>query len=191
MTDQTDKFLGFISYPTQPTIRKLAKSPLFLWRVGLGPVLGGLFMIITTTGRKSGLPRRTPVEYHKLNGRKYIFAGWPNSDWYKNIQADPHVTIQTSDGIEAMTAHRLTGDQELSEAYDMFEQTAFMQAMERVFGVEIDKASFLKDKDQYHILTFEPTNEETPPPQPVDLPWLLPAMLAVYTLGWLAGRRRQ
>ncbi len=191
MTESSEKFLGFVPYPTQPTVRKLAKTPVFLWRMGLGPLLGRLFMILTTTGRKSGLPRRTPLEYHKLAGRKYIFVGWPNSDWYKNIQADPHVTIQTADGSESMLARRLTSDEELSEAYDMFEQTAFMQTMERVFGVEIDKASFLKDKDTYHILTFDPTGEPTPPPQPVDLPWLLPAALVVYALGWLAGRRKR
>ncbi len=191
MTEQSEKFLGFIPYPTQPTIRKLAKSPVLLWRMGLGPLVGRLFMLLTTTGRKSGIPRRTPVEYHELGGRKYIFAGWPNSDWYKNIQADPHVTIQTSDGVEAVTARRLTTEEELSQAYDLFEQTAFMQGMERIFGVEIDKDTFLKEKDKYHILTFDPTEEPTPPPQPVDLPWLLPAMLAVYFAGWLAGRRRR
>ncbi len=191
MSEQTEKFLGFIPYPGQPTVRKLAKSPVFLWRMGLGQLVGRLFMILTTTGRKSGLPRRTPLEYHKLDGRKYIFVGWPNSDWYKNIQANPRVTIQTADGAESVVARRLTGEQELSDAYDMFEQTAFMQAVERVPGVQIDKATFLKDKDKYHILTFDPTEEPTPPPQPVDLPWLLPAMLAVYSLGWLAGRRRR
>ncbi len=33
-------------------------------------------MITTTTGRKSGLPRRPAIEFHEFKGRKDVFSGW-------------------------------------------------------------------------------------------------------------------
>jgi len=44
--------------PTPPN--RLMKA---LYAVGLGPVVGRLVLLLTTTGRKTGLPRVTPLQY--------------------------------------------------------------------------------------------------------------------------------
>jgi deazaflavin-dependent oxidoreductase (nitroreductase family) len=45
---------------------------------------------ITTTGRRSGLPRRIEIWYHRVDGRIYI-SGLPGKrGWYANLAADPH-----------------------------------------------------------------------------------------------------
>jgi deazaflavin-dependent oxidoreductase (nitroreductase family) len=75
-----------------------------LWRLGLGPVIGRLFMIMTTTGRVSGLPRRTAIEFHEIDGRPCVLANWPQSNWLRNLAANPILTVQTWRGAQVMRA---------------------------------------------------------------------------------------
>jgi deazaflavin-dependent oxidoreductase (nitroreductase family) len=62
-------------------------------RVGPSPVL-----LLTTTGRRSGRPRRTPVQYQRIDGALMIVAaagGAPEPPaWWRNVEADPRVTVQ-------------------------------------------------------------------------------------------------
>jgi deazaflavin-dependent oxidoreductase (nitroreductase family) len=69
--------------------------PQFFYAVGLGPIYGRLVLLLTTTGRISGLPRVTPLQYEEINGKIYIgSARGTMADWYKNIQADPRVKVR-------------------------------------------------------------------------------------------------
>ena len=46
---------------------------------------------ITTTGRRSGMPRRIEIVFHNIDGRIYI-SGMPRPekrDWLLNLEADP------------------------------------------------------------------------------------------------------
>ena len=50
---------------------------------------------ITTTGRRSGLPRRIEIVFHNFDGRIYI-SGLPSRRkraWLANLEADPHLTL--------------------------------------------------------------------------------------------------
>ncbi len=59
--------------------------------------LGRLVLLLTTTGRKSGLPRITPLQYEEVAGVTYVAsARGQRADWFRNILADPHVHVQTS-----------------------------------------------------------------------------------------------
>jgi deazaflavin-dependent oxidoreductase (nitroreductase family) len=59
---------------------------------------------LTTTGRRTGQPRRIEIFLHHDDGRLYI-TGMPRSDrvrdWIRNIAADPHVVIHLKDTVEA------------------------------------------------------------------------------------------
>jgi len=82
---------------TGPIFKWLFKIPILYYKLGLGWMLGKRFLLLTTTGRKSGKPRHTPLEYvYNVKEDAYrISPGWGgNTDWYKNIQHDPHVTVQ-------------------------------------------------------------------------------------------------
>jgi deazaflavin-dependent oxidoreductase (nitroreductase family) len=100
-----------LPYPSHPVLRALFKSPILLYRLGLGWLVGRLFMILTTTGRKSGLPRPTAIEYHRLHGRKYVMNAYgTKSDWYRNLLADPLVTIQSvPDKVPGAVGHAIQG----------------------------------------------------------------------------------
>lgn len=57
---------------------------------------------ITTTGRRSGQPRRIELVFHNIEGRIYISGrpGWPRS-WIANLRADPHMTFHLKGGVTA------------------------------------------------------------------------------------------
>ena len=74
---------------------------LWMWRIGLGPwinawpAVGGRIMVLTHTGRRSRLPRQTPVNYAPVGGAVYCTAGFGRRcDWYQNLLADPHVGVR-------------------------------------------------------------------------------------------------
>lgn len=60
----------------------------------IGSPLTGYFLTLTTTGRRSGRPRRTPLNYAILDGDVYLLAGFgERTDWYRNLSANPQVTL--------------------------------------------------------------------------------------------------
>ena len=66
-----------------------------LYNLGLAPLLGRLILLLTTTGRKSGLPRVTPLQYEDVDGQFYIgSARGAQADWFRNILADAHVRVR-------------------------------------------------------------------------------------------------
>ena len=58
-------------------------------------------MLLTTTGRRSGEPRTTPMMFHRDGDRVLVIASnigaAPHPDWYLNLVADPHVTVEIGD----------------------------------------------------------------------------------------------
>jgi deazaflavin-dependent oxidoreductase (nitroreductase family) len=73
----------------------------------LGPVTFENLLLLTTKGRRSGQPRTVPLgSVCDEDGNYVLFAsnmGAPaDPDWYRNIAADPHVTVVvTDDSFEA------------------------------------------------------------------------------------------
>jgi deazaflavin-dependent oxidoreductase (nitroreductase family) len=63
---------------------------------------------ITTTGRKTGNPRRIEIWFHNLAGRLYI-TGTPGSrDWYSNLLANPDFTFHLKRSTRADLKARAT-----------------------------------------------------------------------------------
>lgn len=80
-----------------PVFKWLFKMPLIEYRLGLGWLIGKFILLLTTTGRKTGRKRQTPLEYQydAASGRYRIAAGWGGrTDWYRNLRADPCVSVQ-------------------------------------------------------------------------------------------------
>lgn len=58
---------------------------------------------ITTTGRRSGQPRRIEVVFHNFDGRIYI-SGMPRRQrrsWLANLDADPALTFHLKGPVKA------------------------------------------------------------------------------------------
>jgi deazaflavin-dependent oxidoreductase (nitroreductase family) len=59
---------------------------------------GTTILLLTTTGRRSGERRTTPL-IHRVDGDRYVVVaskgGYPeHPDWFQNLSADPDVEIQ-------------------------------------------------------------------------------------------------
>lgn len=66
-----------------------------LYGLGLGQFVGRLILLLTTTGRKSGLPRVTPLQYEEIDGNVYVASALgTRADWYRNITANPCVEVR-------------------------------------------------------------------------------------------------
>ena len=58
---------------------------------------------VTTTGRRSGEPRRIEIVFHNIDGRIYI-SGMPSPkrrNWLSNLDADPHLTFHLKGHVKA------------------------------------------------------------------------------------------
>jgi len=73
--------------------------------------LGSTYAVLETTGRRSGLPRRTPVA-NGLQGDVFwlISAHGRHAHYVHNIGADPHVRVRVGDRWREGTAHLLPDD---------------------------------------------------------------------------------
>ncbi len=66
-----------------------------LYAIGLGPLVGRLVLLLTTRGRKTGLPRVTPLQYEEIDGTFYLGSSrGQKADWFRNIVADPCVEVR-------------------------------------------------------------------------------------------------
>jgi len=80
-----------------PIFKWLFKMPILQYKLGMGWMVGKYYLLLATTGRKTGKPRLTPLEYEydKENDRYRIAAGWGgNTDWFRNLKANPRVHVQ-------------------------------------------------------------------------------------------------
>jgi deazaflavin-dependent oxidoreductase (nitroreductase family) len=82
-----------------------------------GPFKGMTLMLLTTTGRKSGERRTTPVGFTMLDEAMYVHtvnAGRPEiPQWYWNMAANPEVTLEI--GTEKHAARATLLSEEESE----------------------------------------------------------------------------
>jgi deazaflavin-dependent oxidoreductase (nitroreductase family) len=56
------------------------------------------FLYLTTTGRRSGQPRRIEIWFTRIDGRFYVIAEhlW-DAQWVQNVVADPRVQVRVGD----------------------------------------------------------------------------------------------
>lgn len=85
-------------HPPRGFERLLWRAPIWLYRVGLGGLLGGRFLLLNHIGRKSGRVRQNVLEVVRRDerGNAYIVASGfgEKADWLQNVTANPQVKIQ-------------------------------------------------------------------------------------------------
>ncbi len=76
---------------------------------------GSTVLLLTTTGRKSGEPRTTPLIYAEDDGRYVIVAskgGAPEDPgWYENLTKTPEVELQVLDEVFPAQARTASGEE--------------------------------------------------------------------------------
>ena len=105
----------FLTVPSSPNQgpgrvgKMFFKFPIYLYKVGLGGLIGSKLLLLTTVGRKSGRYRTTPLGY--ITGEEgvfYITAGWRgSSNWYRNVKTNPEVQVRAGSIIFHCQAEEL------------------------------------------------------------------------------------
>jgi len=76
----------------------------FLLVAGMPMGFNGL---VTIRGRKSGLPRTTPLAIIEVGGRRWVWAPWGEVQWVRNLRAAGRATIAVRRRIEEVSATEL------------------------------------------------------------------------------------
>jgi deazaflavin-dependent oxidoreductase (nitroreductase family) len=76
---------------------------------------GTTILLLTTTGRRSGEQRTTPL-IHRTDGDRWVIVaskgGAPeNPAWYENLLADPQATIEVKDQLIEVRAETVEGEE--------------------------------------------------------------------------------
>ncbi|MEJ2413002.1 MAG: nitroreductase family deazaflavin-dependent oxidoreductase [Anaerolineales bacterium] len=186
-----------LPYPTRGSLDRLIyKLPLLLWRMGLGvyfshPARGGSRMLVLTTrGRKSGKPRHTMVSAVSVEGKDYILSGWgPRSQWVKNINQDPLVTVQVFRRSYHAFIRQITNQDEFSRVVaEMFHTggDSHFKTWLQSLGIEYSPADMVSKRARITMYGFEPADREGPAPLKANLVWIYPALLAISLgIAWL------
>jgi deazaflavin-dependent oxidoreductase (nitroreductase family) len=86
----------------QPLTRERARSAAETEAIRRLLARGGL-IDITTTGRRSGRPRRLEIVFHNIDGR-IVISGQPSRrtrGWIHNLVADPRLTVHVKGALSA------------------------------------------------------------------------------------------
>ncbi len=178
---------GMLVYPRSAWRKLFMKMPLYYWRMGLGPVLQRWFLVLTTTGRKSGQPRHTMLEFSVMDGKTFLGSGWgERPDWCQNIAADPRVTIQSSSGTQSAMARRVTSDEEMARLYHVAKarKSPVWKEYLASLGIEDTVEDYVAKKERLVIFRLDPTSEKTPALMKTDLVWVWGVVLLVAWFAW-------
>lgn len=76
-------------------MKNIQKIHRLLYAIGLGPLVGRIILLLTTTGRRSGKKRVTPLQYEMIGDDYYVGAArGTKADWVRNIQSCPQVEVR-------------------------------------------------------------------------------------------------
>lgn len=176
-------------YPDTSPARLVHRAPMLLWRLGLGRIEGDV--VLTTTGRKSGLPRRIVIGPSRIDGRQYLWD--PDGDrahWYRNLLADPIATIQDAGGTWTARAVHPTDHDEAVALYADLERGIGRRfhAYLADLGVEDSPEGFARAIERIHVVRLDPVDEPGPSALALDLTWVWP-VAATAGLTRLLARR--
>jgi deazaflavin-dependent oxidoreductase (nitroreductase family) len=100
-------------------IKWMSRANTWIYRRSNGK-LGGTFQkspvaLLTTTGRKTGEPRVSPVLYLREGGRVILVASHGGRDkhplWYLNLKANPKVSVQIRDEVLQLGGRDATAEE--------------------------------------------------------------------------------
>jgi len=70
--------------------------------------------LITVRGRKSGVPRTTPVAIVEIDGRRWVIGTFGDTNWVRNLRAAGEATVSVGRRREDVKAAELVGEDRIS-----------------------------------------------------------------------------
>lgn len=165
----------------------LNRVMLLNWRLGLGPMMSvspqilGRYMVITHVGRKSGLVRRTPLNFAPAGDVVYCVAGFGHiADWYKNIMANPEIEVWLPDGRWQAHAEDVTGSEgSLPLIREVLINSGFAAVFAGINPHNVDDATLKAQTEEYRLVRLTLIKPLEGEGGPGDLAWVWPIAGAV------------
>ncbi len=105
-------------------LRRVFRAGIYIYRWHMAWLFGRRIMLLTHTGRRTALRHQTVlevVEYRKEGPEVIVANGFgPNSDWVRNIQANPDEEITVGSQHYA-ASHRFLGEEEAVRVIQNYE----------------------------------------------------------------------
>lgn len=149
-------------------------------------------MVITHTGRKTGIRRHTPVNYTIADGEVYCTAGFGSkSDWYRNIMANPEVEIWLPEGWWAGAAEAVTDpDTRIPLLRQVLIDSGFAARAAGIDPVGMTNAELEAATTDYRLIHIRRTEACTGRGGPGDLAWVWPLATMILVPLVLLRRRK-
>lgn len=133
------------SQPPRGVLRLALRLPIGLYRLGLGGLLGGRFVLINHVGRTTGLARQVVVEVVGTDPTAaaiFVVSGWGStSQWYQNLLATPDVTVQRGRRTIPVTAVPVDADEGMRVLLRYRDDhPRATRALGRILGLPLDTA---------------------------------------------------
>ena len=162
-------------------------------KAGLGPLhanpLTGSWMLLRTTGRRTGRPREVALGYALLDGHVYCSAGFgPGTAWYRNLLDQPRVEIVLPAGGFAGVAEPVTDPAELDRAWRALIRSLGVLGVAFVGRPDLPPAALAAATGNIPLVRIRTTGPAPGPADPGGLFWLVPTILGA---AWLASRARR
>jgi deazaflavin-dependent oxidoreductase (nitroreductase family) len=99
--------------------------------------------LLTIRGRKSGLPRTTPLAIIEVSGRRWVWSPWGEVHWVRNLRAAGRATITVRGRKEEVSATELDPSQRVEFFREVLGPVARSMPFGRWFirtvdGVDLD-----------------------------------------------------
>jgi len=175
------------------SFKKLNVFMLWMWRLGfrkwmnICPPLLGRIMVLSHTGRKSGLRRRTPVNYSVVAGELYCMAGFGSiADWYLNLRKTPRVEVWLPNSWWAGVAEEVEDKATaLPILRQVIKDSGFAGLMFGLNAYKMSDEQLARATEDYRLIRIRRTERLSGRAGPGDLAWLwlIPVMgLLIYFL---------
>ena len=152
-----------LPYP-ESLARAVSRLPLYIYKLGWGPALGWIpLLVMTTKGHETDQPRYVVVEYRRHGSKYYIVSGWgEETHWYQNLMHNPRVTIQHGSHVYDAVAHRVENPAEVLRSLYMFSRNSWIY--ETLFArmssaQSADLSTLAEVVDEFTVVRIDPTQE--------------------------------
>ena len=98
-----------------------------------------LVIDITTTGKKTGVPRRKEIWFHNICGELYITGTPGRRDWYANMIANPEFTFHLKQSTRADLPARATPVLDTARRQEVFQRIHEVSQSRRTMRMNVDE----------------------------------------------------
>ncbi len=128
--------------PANPTVMKVMSGINLFWYRLTGGIVGGSFggrpiLLLSTTGRRSGRPRTTPLQYLEDGENMVVVASNGGNSWHPawwlNLERNPQAEVQVGNKKMRVNAEKAEGEErerlwlllvEMYSGYEGYQKTA-------------------------------------------------------------------